>query len=291
VALTNVRITSVTPLTHPGTIVTTPLPVVITPSLQTCGVAGGNFDFVPHGLGFDETTLLQVEVTADEIAPQTRSMVVSVSNVESDFQPNATRTWSFETDLEGWQVTSGTFQRQAGGAEGTGFHLSSSECLDAQCDTVRTPLIRLQSGSSLSLFHRYDTETPVPIPYDRANVGIVDTVTGARTTVSPDGGTLYDLAPNSPNGACVTLNQAGWSADTDPDCAAPATFNSSSWSAAALNPGGGFTGRKTQLEVAYGTDPLANGYGFDFDQVRLTNFDLQVPDTQACTIAPPLERR
>ena len=26
--------------------------------------------------------------------------------------------------------------------------------------------------------------------------------------------------------------------------------------------------------------------GFDFDQVRLTNFDLQVPDAQACAIQP-----
>src|SRR5262249_40939341 len=162
---------------------------------------------------------------------------------------------------EGWTVNSGTFVRKAGGAQGTNFHLSSSECLDGQCDTVRTPLVRLQANSTLSLFQRYDTETPIPTPYDRANVGVIDVDNVSRTTVVPNGGKLYDLAPNTPNGACVTLNQAGWAADTDPDCdATGVAFNQSSWSSGALNPGGIFTGRKAQLEVAYGTDPGANGY-------------------------------
>jgi hypothetical protein len=291
VPLTNVRITKVTPLTHPDTVVTTPLPHVIAAALDTCGTASGTFDFVPHGLAFDETTQLEVELTTDELDPQTRTTIVTVTNVESDFQPNASLTWSFESDLEGWQVTSGTFERQAGGAEGTGFHLSSSECLDAQCDLVRSPLVRLQAGSTLSLFHRYDTEIPVPIPYDRANVGVVDSAAGTRTTVSPDGGKLYDLDESAPNGACVTANQPGWSADTDPDCEAPASFNLSTWSAGALNPGGAFTGRKTHLEVAYGTDPLVNGYGFDFDHVELTSFDLQIPDAQSCAVTPVKSRK
>lgn len=291
VPLTNVRITKVTPLTHPDTIVTTPLPHVIASSLETCDTASGTIAFVPHGLNFNETTLLQVDLTADQLESQTRSTIVKVSNVESDFQPIASRTWSFESDLEGWTVTSGTFERQHGGAQGTGFHLSSSGCLPEQCDIIRSPVIRLQSSSSLSLFHRYDTETPVPIPYDRANVGVVDVDLGTRTTVSPDGGKLYDLPDGAPNGVCVTGNQAGWSVDTDPDCNAPATFTRSSWSPAALNPDGTFTGRKTQLQVAYGTDPLAHGWGFDFDHVRLTDFDLQIPDGQACTVEPGAPRR
>jgi hypothetical protein len=285
VALTNVRIVSITPLTHPGTIITTPLPKVIAASLATCVSASGTFDFVPHGLAFDETTQLRVEVTADQLGGQTRSTIVTVNNTESDFQFNANRTFSFEADFEGWVVTSGTFTRQPGGAQGTGFHISSSECLDEQCDAIRTPVIRLQASSTLSLFHRYDTETPVPIPYDRANVGVLDVDKNTRTAVSPDSGKLYDLAPGAPNGTCSTTNQAGWSADTDPDCnATGVAFQNSGWSAGALNPGGMFTGRKTKLEIAYGTDPLANGYGFDFDHVRLTNFDIQIPDVQACTV-------
>jgi hypothetical protein len=285
VALTNVRIVAVTPLTHPGTIITTPLPKVIAASLATCVSASTTFDFVAHGLAFDQTTQLRVDITADQLGGQIRSTIVTVNNTESDFQFNANRTFSFETDLEGWVVTAGTFTRQPGGAQGTGFHISSSECLDEQCDAIRTPVIRLQASSTLSLFHRYDTETPVPIPYDRANVGVVDVDNNTRTAVSPDSGKLYDLAPGAPNGTCGTTNQAGWSADTDPDCnATGVAFQNSGWTAGALNPGGQFTGRKVKLEVAYGTDPLANGYGFDFDQVRLTNFDIQTPDVQACTV-------
>ena len=103
------------------------------------------------------------------------------------------------------------------------------------------------------------------------------------------GGKLYDLPPNSPNGACVTLNQAGWAADTDADCDPPDTFTRSSWRPGALNPGGVFNGHKAYLEVAYATDPLAHGWGFDFDQVSMDNFDLQTPDHQVCN-APKSNR-
>jgi len=44
------------------------------------------------------------------------------------------------------------------------------------------------------------------------------------------------------------------------------------------------------LSVAFGTDAGVNGYGFDFDQVTLTDFDLQVPDTQACGLGPDARR-
>src|SRR6185436_5205255 len=71
VPITNVRITSVTPLTHPGTVVVTPLPVLIATSLDPCATASGDFAFVPHGMSFDETTLLRVDVTSDELSPQT----------------------------------------------------------------------------------------------------------------------------------------------------------------------------------------------------------------------------
>jgi len=287
VPLTNVRIVSVTPLTHPDTVILTPLPAPIVSSLAPCDRASGTFDFEPHGMNFDETTRLQVVVTADELSggelDRSRSTTVSVANVESDFESHALIKWGFDADLEGWIVTSGTFVRQPGGANGSPFYLASSQCLDAQCDTIRSPLIRLQETSRLSLFQRYDTETPVPIPYDRANVGVIDATTGDRTAVIPDGGKLYDLPPNSPNGACVTATQAGWSKDTDPDCNAGTTpFLESTWSSGALNPGGAFRNRNVYLSVAFGTDPAANGWGFHFDEPTLTDFQLQVKDAQQC---------
>ena len=112
---------------------------------------------------------------------------------------------------------------------------------------------------------------------------MIDASTGSRTTVVPDGGKAYDLPPGSPNGACATENQAGWSADTDPDCDAGNTpFLRSTWSPGALNPGGTFRGRNVYLSIAYGTDPAANGWGFDFDEPTLTDFQLQVKDAQQC---------
>jgi len=235
-------------------------------------------------MNFDETTRLEVTITADQLGDeQTRTTIVHVENVESDYEDHAQLKWGFESNLEGWVVQSGTFSRQPGGANGSGFHLSSSQCLDNQCDLIRSPLVKLQQSSRLSLFHRYDTETPEPIPYDRANVGVIDAKTGARTTIIPDGGKAYDLPPGTPNGVCMTSNQAGWSEDTDPDCDAGNTpFQSSTWSSGALNPGGTFKGRGVYLSVAYGTDPGGNGWGFDFDEPTLTNFSLQVPDVQAC---------
>jgi hypothetical protein len=279
--LTNVRLISVTPLTHPGTVITTPLPLTIAASLTDCATANGSFNFIPSGMNFGETIQLRLTITADQLGGQTRTLVVSAGQVESDLQAVASRTYNFETDLSGWTVQTGTFTRKTPGANATAFHLSSSEFLDNQCDIVRSPALRLKATSTLSLFNRYDTETPVPIPYDRANVGVNDILAGSRTTIIPSGGRPYDLAPGAPNGACVTGNQAGWSA------ANPApTFAQSTWNSGAVNPGGVFTNRLVQLDVAYGTDPAANGAGFDFDEVVLTNFDEVVADAQQNACVP-----
>ena len=104
---------------------------------------------------------------------------------------------------------------------------------------------------------------------------------------------LADLNTGAANGSCGTELQGGWSADTDADCIAGAAFQASTWTAAALNPGGVHTNRTARLSVNYGTDPGANGYGFHFDNVVLTNFLAGVPDAQACTLqrAPSPELR
>ena len=272
-ALTNVRLVSVTPITHPQTVVLTPLPAPIAATLADCAIANGSFSFRPQGMSFNETTQLEIQVTADELAGSTRSFVISIGGVESDAQPVASRTYDFETDFSGWTITSGTYLRQSPGANGTNFHLHSSQFLDDQCDLVRSPVIRLTASSTLSLYDRYDTENPIPIPYDRANIGMYDLDAGTRTTVVPDGGRLYDLPPGTPNGACVTGGQAGWAGTQT-------TFAISTWTSAALNPGGIFTGKRVQLEGAYGTDPGVAMEGFHFDEVTVANFEDIVPDAQ-----------
>ena len=281
--LTNVRVLSAVSSSHPLTTVTTPLPATLSASLAACGQAAGNIDVVPHGMVFNDTFTVTVTVTADQIAPSTRTMTFTARNVEGDFANVATRTYNFNADFQGW-TTSGTFTRVDGG--GGNFFLASSSCLDNQCDIARSPVVRLTNTSTLSLVQRYDTETPTPIPYDRANVGVLTLDNNVRTAVSPSGGDLYDLPTGAPNGACATLEQAGWSADTDADCTPDAPFVSSTWTSAALNPGNVFSGRPARLAVHFGTDAAANGWGFQFDDVVLTNFQEQVPDGQACAFAP-----
>ena len=286
--LTNVRVVSAVSATHPATLPLTPLPFTLAASLDLCDRATGTIDVVPHGMTFDQSFQVTLTITADQIAPETRTVTFGAAGVEMDFQAVASRTYNFNTGFNGWVVASGTFNRvDAGGGD---FYLASSSCLDGQCDVARSPVIRLQANSTLSLTQRYDMENPVPIPYDRANVGIFDVSTGARTAVNPDGGDLYDLNPGAANGSCGTELQGGWSADTDADCIAGAAFQASTWTSAALNPGGMFTNRTARLSVNYGTDPGANGYGFHFDNVVLGNFLEGVPDAQACTLQRPPSR-
>jgi hypothetical protein len=235
-------------------------------------------------MAFNQTFEVTLTITADQIAPSTRTVTFRAAGVETDFNNVATRTYDFNAGMQGWTVTSGTFNRiDAGGGN---FYMASSNCLDEQCDVVRSPVIRLTGTSMLSLSQRYDTEIPTPIPYDRANVGVFTLDDGGRVAIAPDGGDLYDLQAGAPNGTCGTTTQGGWSADTDADCTPNASFVQSTWTAGAVNPGGQFTGRSAQLSVNYGTDPLGNGWGFQFDNVVLNNFQEAVPDGQACTLAP-----
>ncbi len=286
--LTNVRVIAATSPTHPATVPATPLPHTIAASLGTCAAGSSTFDVTPHGMAFNDTFDVTLTITADQIVPSTRTVTFRATGVESDFANVATRTYDFNAGMQGWTVAAGTFNRVDAG--GGNFFLASSNCLDNQCDIVRSPTIRLTGTSTLSLTQRYDIETPVPIPYDRANVGIFDVAAGTRTPVSPNGGDLYDLAAGAANGTCDTALQPGWSQDTetpDTDCTPNLPFVASSWTSAVLNPGGQFTGRSAQLSVNYGTDPAARGWGFQFDNVVLTNFQEAVPDAQACLVPPP----
>ncbi len=270
--VTNVQLLSVTPLTHPLTTIDTPLPAAISDSLADCDSAQGSFNFTPHGMSFGETTQLLIEVGADGITG-TRTMIVSIPQVETDAAPVATHTYSFDTDFEGWTITSGIYSRKAPGANGTAFHLSSSENVDNACDVIDSPTILLTGTSTLSIYDRYTTENPNPIPYDRANVGIRDLAANTRTTIVPSGGRLYDLPQPTINGVCVTSGQGGWAGTN-------ATFAVSSWNSNAMNPGGAFTGKIAAIEMGYGTDGGLSLAGFDFDEVTVTNFEELAPDQQ-----------
>ncbi|HEV8611213.1 MAG TPA: hypothetical protein VGS98_14255 [Thermoanaerobaculia bacterium] len=277
--LTNVRVTGVELVGKPSSDVITPLPLAVAASMP-----GGcpqsvqaSVTFRPQGLSANETLEVRITVAADGVAPRTRSFFIT--GTESSFQFFASKKFSFETDLEGWNLVDGTFTRMTPGANGTLNGLYSSSAVDAECDRIQSPDIRLSATSTLSLYNQYSTEPPQEPggPYDRANVGLFVVGTGARTTVNPSAGHLYDIPAPASGGTCVTSGQAGW-AGTSP-------FLSSDFSSAALSPAS-CVGVRCRLDIAYGTDSLVSGAGFDFDEVTVTNFDLQVADQASNTCAP-----
>jgi hypothetical protein len=277
--LTNVRILSIVPVTHPSTQVLGTFPMTLAATLDECQPATANVVIIPQGMSFDEDSDFLVTATADELGAETRTATLRFHHVESDFQLVPTRTYSFETDLEGWQVVAGVFIRSTGaGANGTNAHVSSSFHQDDSCDAIRSPLVVLTDASTLSVWNRYDIEPDSGgESWDRANVSVFDVNVGSRAVVTPDGGTLYTVADGRANGTCQTTGQAGWNGVSPGN----PSFHESTWSSAAINPGGAFTGRLAQLDVRYGTDPNLAGNGFDFDEVTLTNFYIQVPTRRA----------
>ncbi len=277
VGLTNVRLVGAESISHPATEVTSALPAAVAPSLGSCESATGAFTVRAGGLAFDDTVRFRVDLTSDEIFPAVRSQVVELIAAESDLQPEASRSFDFDAvgDLAGWRVTHGTYRQLPGGPTGSTAFLASSAAEDNTCDRVSSPLLRLAPTSTLSLQNNFTIEPPVVVFdnvfYDRANVGLLDAASGVRTTVSPDGGRLYNAS--GPNGSCVTSGEPGW-ADAMP------TWAESSWSAAALQ-SAAQAGKLVRLDVAYGTDPQVSLGGFWFDEVTLTDVDVQVPDAQS----------
>ncbi len=275
--LTNVQIVGVTFVTHPTSVLVTPLPAPIAASVATCSVADGSFQVQMQGLTFDGSTDILVEVGADELGGDTRTKLFHITHTESDLVQVASQTFSFETDMEGWTATHGTFVRKTGGgANGTNAHISSSEDLDNQCDIVQSPLFFLSDTSTLELRLRYDIEPQSSGQYwDRANTSLVDAQSGDRVVITPSGGRPYQVPDGSANGTCFTAGQAGWDATTP---GFPSLWYNATFDAAALNPGGAFTNRVAHLQINYGTDEADARKGFDFDEVTLTNFYLQLPD-------------
>jgi hypothetical protein len=273
--LTNVRIVGVTPLTHPSSVVVTPLPATFAASLADCASATGTVDVRALGMSFNQTTQFRIDVTADQLGGAIRSVVATISGVESDWQNVPTQTFSFETagNLEGWQVVQGTWTQATvnGGANGTVRYLRSSTALDNACDVIRSPRIRTTATTALSLNTFFTIENiSGGIWYDRANVGVVDATTGVGAVRSPGTGRLYNASGGA--GGC-NGTQPGWAGTA-------ASWAVSGWSTANLNTPAGSV---VNLEVRYATDGVLSLDGFRFDEVTLTNFDRQVPDAQPDT--------
>jgi hypothetical protein len=272
-ALKNVRISNVTP-SNPGVRVQA-LPAPISSSLAACATAPARFTLTAGGLKPGENLALKIDVTSDELAARgiVRSLTAEFDNCEQDWQFFTSKTFSFETGNEGWVKVSGTFDRATtgGGANLTSTYMASSSLQDSACDEIRSPNLKLTATSTLSLYNQFATEPMSDAWYDRANIGIFDNASGARSVIVPSGGRTY-LA-SGPNGTCGTGGQPGW-AGPGPG------WLQSTWTATDLN-AASLAGRKVRLDIAYGTDSSVSGIGFWFDEVTLTDVYAQGPDQQS----------
>lgn len=276
--LTNARITGVALISPVGTTILTSFPASVSPADMAQGSGGtGSFEFQAGGLAFGDELVFEVSITADEIFPIIKTQTFTISDAESDLQLLASKSWDFETDLEGWTVVEGTFNQttSGGGANGSSGYVASSALLDNQCDQIRSPSIQLTATSTLTLENNYEIESYSGQWWDRANVGIM--LNDDRNAADPDGGRLYNAS--GAGASCATAGQNGW-ADANN------AWGSSSWSAAALG-SAGYAGETVQIDIAYGTDFSVNGKGFWFDQVTVTDVEFLMADAQTDVCSVP----
>lgn len=278
VPLTNVRITSIKSTSHPQIIITTPLPAPVVSSLAAgCGLPGtsapASFNFTARGLAHDDQVQFEVKVTADQIAPATKTGNLFVQDAETDLVLSPSVQYRFDTGFEGWQVFTGTYTHVPAGGASNGY-VTSSAAQDDACDDLRSPKLILTAGSTLSLQTQFVIEPQAADGswYDRANVGVVPLETGLRSLVTPDSGRVYNAMNGTGSYTGCNNPEKGWGG--------AGTWTSSGWSASALG-SGPLAGKEIQLSVKYATDGLAALAGFSLDEVTITNVLVPGPDAQS----------
>ena len=275
--LTGIKVTAIQPSAS-GTRILTALPIAIPSLPHGCGAPDAatpaSFRFTAGGVPSQSTLTFQITVTANELsAPVTATF--SVPEAETDWTLGNV-TYSFENDMQGWTVKSGTFARTntGGGANGPqSWYLASSTAVNDACDDVRSPHMILTGASTLSLSNQFATEPDSQgFFYDRANVGLIEEATGARTVIDPDGGRLYNASGGNPDDPACTNMEGGWAS-------AGPLWMQSTWSPAALGVAN-LAGIPVRLSVRNGTDTLTSLVGLWFDEVTLNNVLIPGPDSQ-----------
>ncbi len=283
---TNVRIADVRAPDHPDVVFTSAFPVTVSASLAACDLAAGEISFQADGLALGDSVSFEVDFTSDQLSPAVKTLILplTIAGTEGDLMNFATRTYSFEADAEDWAIEQGTFARTSTGAgsggNGSDFYTASSGFLAGQCDHIRSPVMVLNSDSTMSMWTNFNIEDDAGGTgpwYDRANVGIYDPVAGSRTLVEPSSGRDYNAS--GANGNCGTNGQRGWAGTMQ-------SWASTTFNAAALG-SPTIAGDPVQLDIRYGTDGGLHLDGFWYDEVTVTNADHQVDDTQSDTCGPP----
>ncbi|MEM9555134.1 MAG: fibronectin type III domain-containing protein [Acidobacteriota bacterium] len=273
----NVRVDDVRSPSHPHLDAAITFPAQVSASMAPCDQATGSFDFLAFDVDFNDVITFEVDVTSNQMAGIVTTQTYQIGFIESDLQAVASQTYTFEADEEGWLVADGTFDRTDafGGGDGTSFAFASSNGVDSVCDKIRSPGFIPSASTTMTMWTELNMETG---NWDRANVAIVDG-SGTRTVVAPDGGRTYNTTGN-PDFAACNDGEDGWGAVLN-------TWASSSFSAGALG-SSGIAGELVQVEMTHGTDVAVVGTGFRFDQVTLTNIEVQVEDAQPNCATPIL---
>jgi len=270
---TNVIIDSITSPTHSSIDASIVTSSVSPNNFAECANGSTGFSFNAQDLAFGDVLDFNVCMTSDELAPQIKCGTISFSNVQSNDQFFATKTYDFEQD-ENWQVMQGTFDRNDSGAASSGtFATRSSSFLDGQCDEIISPRLKLSATSTLSIDTNYDIENNSGQWWDRANVSLLFE-NGTQTVIAPDGGRQYNTN-NDTYGGCNS-GQLGWAATAD-------TWDTSTWSSTALDALGN-QNQTLSLFVNYGMDGAVVGRGFWFDDVTVTDVTIQVADENICSV-------
>ena len=272
----NVRISAVRSLSHPGIAIHS-INAVALSGLDACSSGAASFDFSAAGLEFGDTVFFEVDVTSDELFPMVKTHTLKLENAESDFQFVASKTYDFETDLEGWQVIQGTFNQTGppcNGANGSCGFVASSAFSGLQCDQIRSPLMALTPTSTLSIWNDFDTESFDPLSgwHDRAYLDIYEGSSKAPTVVNPDGGRRYNAGGTTIFGGFCTDSEDGWAGSG-------AAWAESNWSALALG-SASLAGKLLHFDIRYSTDEVDHAEGFWFDQVTVTDVELITSDAQ-----------
>lgn len=279
-AQNNVRVIAVSSPSHPATTILSPLPLTIVSNQASCTTNNAGINVVPQGLNAGDSFALDITIASDELLGQPTTVRVATNVTEGDLSASGTQLFSFDSDVQGWSVVRGTFAREAGAsASGTTHHMHSSANLDAQCDTVESPVMILAADSTMSVFTNFDIEPMDTQWWDRANLAAFPVATGVPTLLTPTGGRAYNAS--GVGGACGMETDPGWGGVAT--TWAESTFNATGMQSAAL------ANQLLTIRMRYGTDAAVSGTGMRFDQLSVTNARIRVADAQSnvCT-APPL---
>ena len=249
------------------------------PSLASCASVAQAFTFRAVDLVLETSVRFRVDVTSDQMSPAVRSQVVQFGGDRGQHpvlrrpRPSTSRPTPRAGRRRPAPSTAPTRLRAGPAAAGT-FYFQSSSFLDLQCDEVQSPVVMPERPRRRCPCRTTSTSSPSrPATGTTGRTSAAcDVATGDRTVVGPSGGRLYNA---SGVGGVLRPRPAtpGWAA-------ANPTWAASTWTAAALGSAGVGRTSPSGSNIKYGTDPAANDFGFRFDQVTLTDFNLKVADTQ-----------